>query len=458
MKNIAVILAGGVGRRLGLTIPKQFLKMAGKTVLEHTVDSFQQHEMIDEIAIVSHPMFTQKIEEMVSNNRWTKVKKILNGGETRFESSLSAIRAYELDENQGSINLIFHDGVRPLVSERVISDVCHALQTHDAVDVVVPAVDTIVKVRSNQPVIDSIPDRSLLRRGQTPQGFKLITIRAAYELALKDPNLKTTDDCGIVVKYLPSTEVVLIKGEECNIKLTNPEDIYLLDKLFQLKSTVPRPIDLTELKGKTLIVFGGTSGIGKEIATMAKQNNANVYVFSRREGHADVSDIHSVRRVLQSVYSITGQIDFVVNTAAILNKEPLLHLTDSLLQEIVQINYIGAVNTTLAAYEYLKKSHGQVLQFTSSSYTRGRANYAMYSSTKAAIVNFIQAMAEEWRPDRIRLNCINPQRTKTPMRQKNFGVEDESTLLKPEAVAKISLETLLNSMTGEVVDIRLSNK
>ena len=79
----------------------------------------------------------------------------------------------------------------------------------------------------------------------------------------------------------------------------------------------------------------------------------------------------------------------------------------------------------------------------------------MYSSTKSAVVNFVQALAEEWNDLGIRINCINPQRTKTPMRVQNFGLEEASTLLKSEEVALISLKTLMNKFSGEVIDIKL---
>ena len=96
-----------------------------------------------------------------------------------------------------------------------------------------------------------------------------------------------------------------------------------------------------------------------------------------------------------------------------------------------------------------------ILQFTSSSYTRGRAFYSLYSSSKAAVVNFIQAIAEEWAVDGVNINCINPQRTKTPMRIKNFGLEDEKTLLKSKDVAITALSILSENVTGEVIDIKL---
>lgn len=456
MKNIAVILAGGVGQRLGLDKPKQFLKIAGKTILEHTVDVFQKHPQIDEIAIIIHHNYEDDVAEMVNRNSWTKVKKILSGGAERYESSLTAIRAYEKQAEQESLNLIFHDAVRPLVSNRIIEDTIRALDSYSAVDVAVPAVDTIIALDHNQSIIDYIPERKYLNRGQTPQAFHYDVIKRAYERALKDPLFSVTDDCGVVRKYLPDIPVFVVPGEEQNIKLTYPEDVYLLDKLFQLKSTtLSAAINLAMLNKKCLVIFGGNSGIGKDMANIAAQYGAQVCIFSRSTTDTDISKTDDVQRALQHAEAEMGDIDYIVNTAAILNREPLMHLSDGQVKGIIAVNYWGMVNVSRMAYPYLKKSRGQLLHFTSSSYTRGRAFYALYSSTKAAVVNFVQAIAEEWESVGVRVNCINPQRTKTPMRLANFGIEPENTLLKSEDVAIIALRTLLSSFSGEVVDIRI---
>ena len=453
MKNIAVILAGGVGSRLNLGKPKQFLKVAGRTVFEHTVEVFSKHKKIDEIFIVMNPNFINDAETMVQKNSWKKVKKILGGGSERYESSLVAINSCA-DENA---NLIFHDAVRPLINDRIIDDCLHALSEFDAVDVAIPAVDTIIELDESKEFIKNIPNRNYLFRGQTPQAFKLKTIKKAYEIALKDPNLKTTDDCGIVKKYLPETKIFVVKGEESNIKLTYPEDIYLLDKLFQLKSTtLSKRINLKNLKDKVMVVFGGNSGIGMDMIKIAKKHGAKCYSFSRSSTNTDISDIKSVKSALKSVFEKEGKIDFVVNSAAILNKEPINHLNIKTIKQIIDINYVGMVNVVLASFEYLKVTKGQILNFTSSSYTRGRANYALYSSTKSAVVNFTQAIAEEWQDDGIKINCINPQRTKTAMRISNFGIEPANTLLKSQKVAEISLKTLLSEFSGEVIDIKIA--
>ena len=100
------------------------------------------------------------------------------------------------------------------------------------------------------------------------------------------------------------------------------------------------------------------------------------------------------------------------------------------------------------------QTQGALLAYTSSSYTRGRMMYSVYSATKAAVVNLVQALAEEWSNDKIRVNCINPERTKTPMRVSNFGNEPEDTLLKSEEVAIASLNTLTSACTGEVIDVK----
>ena len=107
------------------------------------------------------------------------------------------------------------------------------------------------------------------------------------------------------------------------------------------------------------------------------------------------------------------------------------------------------------AFEYLKASKGQLIFYTSSSYTRGRMNYTIYSSTKCATVNFVQALAEEWSNFGIKVNCINPERTKTPMRIKNFGIEPDDTLLKSIDAAKVTVKVLLSELTGQVVDVKI---
>ena len=450
MKNIAVILAGGVGSRMGYSTPKQFYKVAGKTVIEHTIDSFESHSGIDEIAVVMNETCIDRMEDIILHNKWHKLKKLLKGGAERYMSTLSAIESYSGEE----VNMIFHDAVRPLVSRRIIDDVISALANHEAVDVAVPATDTIIKVDRN--TISSIPPRASLRRGQTPQAFRLSVIKEAYRRALQDPEFSSTDDCGTVIKYMPDVPIFVVPGEETNMKLTYKEDTYLLDKLFQLKgTTVHDNTDFSQLSGKVIAVFGGNSGIGEVIVKKATENGARVYSFSRSTTNTDISDAASVKKAIRYVAEKEGRIDYVVNSAAILMKEPLMTMSPESIKTIINTNYWGMVNVAMESYEWLRKTRGQLLLFTSSSYTRGRAFYSLYSSTKAAAVNFAQALAQEWDVDGIRVNVINPERTKTPMRVKNFGIEPDNTLLTAMDVAVASLNTLLSDFSGQVVDVKI---
>lgn len=456
MRNIAIILAGGTGQRLGDAVPKQFLKVAGKKVIEHTLDVFQNHPQIDEIAVVSNPNFVNEIENIAIKNNYTKLKKILQGGKERYHSSLSAINAYDGDKE---INLIFHDAVRPLVNDRIISDCIAALDKYKAVDVAIKTTDTIIKVNEDE-YITGIPARDYLRNGQTPQAFKLSTIKQAYKLALCDPGFKTTDDCGVVYKYMPNELVYVVKGEQFNMKLTYKEDLFLLDKLFQLKSIAQQNETITpkaqqKLPVSVIVVFGGSYGIGLDVVNICNDYGAHVYSFSRSENGVDVSNNLLVAKALKEVFEKEGRIDAVINTAGVLDKEPLVNMSYNEIYKSINVNYMGAVIVAKESYSYLKESKGVLLLFTSSSYTRGRSLYSLYSSSKAAIVNLVQALSEEWYDYGIRINCINPERTKTPMRTKNFGMEPEESLLKSSVVAAVSINSLFSSMTGEVIDVKI---
>lgn len=230
-KNIAVVLAGGSGRRIGGDLPKQFLQVGGRRIIEYSIEAFEKNAGIDEIAVVVNNDFVSLMEEIAAANSWSKLKHILNGGNERSDSSMSAIRAYEGID----CNLIFHDAVRPMVSQRIISDVVSALETYNSVAVAVPATDTIVKVDESGRMISEILQRQLLRCQQTPQAFRYETIEQAYKFALADPNFVATDDCGVVSRYLPNEKIFIVDGEDSNIKVTYPKELSLLENLISGK-------------------------------------------------------------------------------------------------------------------------------------------------------------------------------------------------------------------------------
>lgn len=453
LRTVAVVLAGGSGSRMDLESPKQLHKVAGSSIIEHTLDALHRCEEIDEILIVMTPAFVERLETLVAH-RYPKIRAVIPGGADRNDSTRRAIAALGHEE----CKVLFHDAVRPFIDRRVVKDCVNALDTCSAVDVVIPSADTIVVVDDRDTVVE-VPDRRALRRGQTPQGFLLSTIRKAYELAVADPGFSATDDCSVVLRYLPGTPVRAVAGAEHNIKITYPLDLFIADKLFQFSSTVPIAPPSSDayravLEGRTLVVFGGSYGIGGELVTLARSLGANVVSFSRSETGTDIADPRGIEEALQRTHAEHGRIDFIVNAAAILTRGPVVEMTVRAIEEQMAVNYLAPILIARAGLGYLRQTGGHLLLFTSSSYTRGRAEYSLYSSTKAAVVNLMQALADEWSALRVHVNCINPERTQTPMRLRSFGPEPEETLLSAQTVARSALDVLCSDMTGQVVDVR----
>lgn len=226
--NIAVILAGGTGTRMGGNKPKQFLEIEGRKVIERCIDAFETAPGIDEIAVVVHPQWIGTMNGLAAQNHWNKMKRIVEGGSERYMSSLNAIAAY-LDYPDDT-NLLLHDAARPWVSQEVIARTVEALTHHEAVAVGIPSTDTVWEVRQDfdrqlSKFIARIPERSTMWRAQTPQAFRLPLIRDAYQRALQDPQFHASDDCGVVRNYLPGTKIVVVPGEERNRKITFPDDL-----------------------------------------------------------------------------------------------------------------------------------------------------------------------------------------------------------------------------------------
>lgn len=453
MKNIAVILSGGMGARFGGTLPKQFTKLAGKAVIEYTVEAFEKSLNIDEIIIVSHPSYVDLIWKFVKKNQWKKVTKVFNGGKERFDSTYSALQGLEGEDNNS--NILLHDAVRPLINESIINNCIDALRNFEAVDVVIPSSDTLVEVYDDG-CISNIPNRAVMRRGQTPQAFKLGTLKQAYQRAINAQRFSFTCDCGVVRSMVPGVRVATVVGAESNMKVTHPIDLFIAEKLLQEANKISFNTgdNLDYIKGKNIIIFGGNSGIGLEIKKAAILLGANVEIASRSFNNVDIVDIECVKNYLAQMEKKLGCIDYIINTAGVLIKKPIDMLTNEEVHTLININFIGAVNIAMASKQYLKKSSGMLLNFTSSSYTRGRSYYALYSSSKAAIVNFTQAIAEEWSSENIKVNCINPERTATPMRTINFGIEPAELLLDPRDVALTSLKVLGANSTGLIIDVR----
>ncbi|MDR2748418.1 MAG: 2-C-methyl-D-erythritol 4-phosphate cytidylyltransferase [Bifidobacteriaceae bacterium] len=453
MRNIFIVLAGGVGERMGSAIPKQLLKIAGKPIIEHTLENIIQNDLLDEILVVLHKSSIESVKEILKNVKTDIPIRIVDGGETRTDSTLNALSSIE--DNDAFV--LLHDAVRPFIDNNIINRCLQALQKYNAVDTAIVSADTIIGV-DNDDCINSMPIRHYMRRGQTPQCFRLSVLRKAYQKAEQDSDFEATDNCGVVFKYLPDEKIKVIDGTNENMKITENIDLQFADKIFQMK-TASFDISEKDLKkhfqNMSVMVIGGSYGIGKSCVELFSDLGAKVLSYSRSETKTDITDQKSIENAFTDAAKKLGKIDLVVLTAGQLTISELAKMNNNDIRHLIEMDLIAPALIAKIAYPYLEKSKGEIIFFTSSSYTRGRANYSIYSAAKAGVVNLTQALSEEWAKKDIRVNCINPQRTATPMRSNAFGAEPEDSLLQPEAVARSTAETVASCVTGQIVDVRL---
>ena len=257
MRIVAVVLGGGVGQRLGAGMPKQLLTLGGRTLVEHCVAAFQAAPGVDEILVVMARGYTEPVEKMLAGGGFGggfgKVSAVIEGGASRPESvraALAAIAASVRGPGAGAggagvdgpavggladCGVLLHDAARPLVDQRIIADCVAALDEHEAAGVAVPASDTMVVTQDG--VMVSMPSREGLLRCQTPQCFRLPVIALAHERAAADPGYSPTDDCGVVLRYLPEVPVHVVAGSERNIKVTYPQDLIVAEALLEAAPT-----------------------------------------------------------------------------------------------------------------------------------------------------------------------------------------------------------------------------
>ena len=223
-----ILLAGGSGSRMGTDQAKQFIRIAGKSVLAHSHEAIRRYMPQAPIVVVSPLDAIDQVRSMFGHDHHTLV---VAGGSSRQASTLQGLKALAACK---PVNVLIHDAARPFVSGQIIIDVLQALEKNEAVDVAIPTADTIIVERDGY--IQSIPKRQHILRGQTPQAFNYKTLMACYAEIGEERLDQFTDDCGLYLECNPLGKVRIVKGHEENIKITNPIDLILADEMFRLRA------------------------------------------------------------------------------------------------------------------------------------------------------------------------------------------------------------------------------
>lgn len=235
--NIAIVFAGGVGKRMGnAAIPKQFLRVDGVPIIVHTLRVFQNNDDIDKIYLSMLESHIPKMKRLIRVHELSKVCAIVPGGETGQDSIYNALKAAEAENPQDSIVLI-HDGVRPILTDQVISNNIEGVKNHGSAITCIPCTETIVVSNDGITPI-SIPARKELYKAQAPQSFYLKDIIAAHDKLRNSPHRydDIVDSCSIYFKL--NKPIHFVKGNFGNLKVTTPNDVYVIEGLLKYRDAV----------------------------------------------------------------------------------------------------------------------------------------------------------------------------------------------------------------------------
>jgi len=223
MKTQVIIPTAGIGARFKSDVPKPLVMLKGKPICIHTLEVFEKSSLIDSIIVVAHKEKIKEIEALCHKYALKKIKKVVAGGETRYDSVHNGLG--NLDEDTEMV--MIHDGARPLVTGEIVEESVKLCEEYEAVIVAVPMKPTIKRVDAQNMVVEQTLDRNKLWEIQTPQVFKKDIICKAHNQAQDN---SATDDAFLVEQM--GKQVKVLEGNYRNIKITTQEDLVLAEALL----------------------------------------------------------------------------------------------------------------------------------------------------------------------------------------------------------------------------------
>ncbi len=233
--NYGLILAGGVGQRMRRTgMPKQFLEVFGKPIIVYTLQKFEYCEDVDEVVIACHASWKEYMEALVERYGLKKIKAIISGGKDRQDSVLNGLKYIQTHGASADDVVIIHDGVRPLIHESILSENVRVAKKYGNAMTVRPVIESVVITEKEEAGFSDFKKRDDTYSLTAPQSFKLNVLTKAYEdIKGKDTPMPLLDSA-LVFTYL-GNNIHIIKENNNNLKVTTPEDYYILKAMLELE-------------------------------------------------------------------------------------------------------------------------------------------------------------------------------------------------------------------------------
>lgn len=428
MKTIGVILGSGTGSRAGSYIPKQFVKINGRPVFHYVVDAFYEAGL--PIILTVPPGYK---ESQIAEILPSVPIMFIEGGKTRTET---VRKTFSLLQSLGADFVVFHDAARPMIN---------AINIRMAIDALAKGASFAITVEKiTDGLAEAAPSGEFLNRDnyrlvQTPEAFRVPDLIKAYEGLTEEVYAGLAKKPTVIASQLIGNNKpgVLIERNSNNFKITYPEDIRWAEKLLADDSLFPaEEAKLDLLLQKNIAVFGASGGIGKPIADLLE-----TYGSVARIGRDTIDLSKSHWEPLQEKF------DYVVYAAGLCFEDK--NITPQQQEDMFGVNAFS-VATLMRNAQDMVNPGGSVLVIGSSSSTMGRKGFGLYSASKMSANAIVQAYASKLYQKGIRVNCLCPTKTKTPMVLKTMTAADMNYILEPEYVARAALKALVAPYNGKI--------
>lgn len=446
-----ILLGAGEGRRFESTTPKQLSRIGGQSIFELSLKQILKVKLIDEIVIVTSEECLSEVNAIAKKYLGCRKIIVVTGGESRQESSFLGCEAL----SNMSDYVAVHEAVRPFISPEVIISGFELLMDSDidGVDTVIATSDTIVQLDEAEEFIRAIPNRKLLRRGQTPQFFPTKLLRRVYSIVEHQELSAFNDECGLVLRVMPNARIATVEGSEKNLKITTQQDSLIAEQLLRTPSVLSEGNfnQFKNPKNKCLIIIGGESGIGKAVKAISVKAGVEVFSLSRRNG-CDINLQSGRDAVAEYLLKAMHKECHLVIAAGVLELRSLRELSVDHLERIFTTNLLSPA-LLLGELANLDSLPNSITLVGSTSYLKSRHSMFAYSASKSGLISLLQSFIDELGGSGTRINVVVPERTDTEMRRNNFNDSDKTQLV-PEEVALAILECVATPINGQIIQLR----